>query len=863
MQVSSISHHKIDQWHGRYSSISPHAVPPGGSRTQDNIESLDAGRLSARKGIQPHVGPSPPGADDILSLYSYIRPLGNALITVDTSGDIKARIGSGSEIDLATGVKISRPWQFERSRRGHLIGANGLERGILWNGTSAAAFELGVDAPTAAPSVSTPSGGNATAGDYTCAFRFVDGDQPLGVPSSISPEVIVTAAEGDKFGWTGLAALASTQARVTHVELWRSPSDAPNVLYKIAQIGSGGNVLAIISDAGFASIGVHLNHDLIEGAKIVVTGCDVGAYNTTHTITAIYDSSVVTDITYTSNGLGGDWAAEGLDSSYDSDSDSELQAAAVADSEALLVVILPNGDVSARRFTPPPSHAIAVKSFQDRFFYLGTADYTAGTVAINTGSPGIVGTETAWTEGMVGRFIHIDGELEPYEITGYTTPTALVVGRIMGDTASSLAYAITPPPSDRNKIYYSEPDEPESVPVTNVITVQENTDDDDSIVGAMPFGSVLYVLKERHVYTCSFARQPKIDADVRLLTHRGCVNANCYTFHEGTAYLLDQLGAYKMSTGGAVEPISEPIQDLWRDGTIDWSKKEWFHVDADPVYGLVYFFVAFTGDSGTRPKRALVYNTRGKQWWTVDLGIEIGGSARAVVSGKVRLILGGEGRVVYLANEGETDVVTAETRSTATASTSTTLTDSTASFTDAMIGAPIAIVSGTGKGQLRRITARTSTQLTVDPAWATDPDATSTYLVGAIKWSIKSGLFEFAEDVAGHDRSFSFSFEPTIGASTLDLKRYLNHDSSPLTQPLKQHKGVGGLLTRAKGDDHAVVELQAIQRGSDPVAGWANDSYGGKGQTRMQGQRWAAFEMLGFKGDDPILVYGATVHGVT
>ncbi len=68
---------------------------------------------------------------------------------------------------------------------------------------------------------------------------------------------------------------------------------------------------------------------------------------------------------------------------------------------------------------------------------------------------------------------------------------------------------------------------------------------------------------------------------------------------------------------------------------------------------------------------------------------------------------------------------------TATSATATTISDSTASFATAgpgLINWLVVVVGGTGKGQVRRITANTGTQLTV-ATWDVTPDTTSTFRV--------------------------------------------------------------------------------------------------------------------------------------
>lgn len=66
---------------------------------------------------------------------------------------------------------------------------------------------------------------------------------------------------------------------------------------------------------------------------------------------------------------------------------------------------------------------------------------------------------------------------------------------------------------------------------------------------------------------------------------------------------------------------------------------------------------------------------------------------------------------------------------TATSATSTTLSDSSAPFNAVAAGWTVRITGGTGQGQERTVESRTTSQLTVDSAWLTVPDATSIYVV--------------------------------------------------------------------------------------------------------------------------------------
>jgi len=77
-------------------------------------------------------------------------------------------------------------------------------------------------------------------------------------------------------------------------------------------------------------------------------------------------------------------------------------------------------------------------------------------------------------------------------------------------------------------------------------------------------------------------------------------------------------------------------------------------------------------------------------------------------------------------------------KGTASAGAAGSITDGTKSWaTGFYVGAYVNILSGTGAGQTRLITASTGTVLTVTPNWATTPDATSVYMIsgfGGDRW---------------------------------------------------------------------------------------------------------------------------------
>jgi hypothetical protein len=114
---------------------------------------------------------------------------------------------------------------------------------------------------------------------------------------------------------------------------------------------------------------------------------------------------------------------------------------------------------------------------------------------------------------------------------------------------------------------------------------------------------------------------------------------------------------------------------------------------------------------------------------TVDAADFVGGATSGEVEITSGDIIASSGAfALTLAADATTEDMNLVVTGTATGGTASTLEDSGASWdVDAHAGRLVIIESGTGAGQVRMITANTSTAMTVAPDWATPPDATSAY----------------------------------------------------------------------------------------------------------------------------------------
>lgn len=195
-----------------------------------------------------------------------------------------------------------------------------------------------------------------------------------------------------------------------------------------------------------------------------------------------------------------------------------------------------------------------------------------------------------------------------------------------------------------NSLWHSEIDEPESAPSAYELILQENASDSDSIVAMVPFGSMLLIFQSRHLYRLQYVSQPLIDASMLLTAYRGALNARCVDVYDGVAFVADSFGMYAFD-GQSSEAISVPVDNYWRDGTIDFSKSKYFHVSITPNDRVVRFHYCQSGD-GIYPTRALCFCIATKAWWEEVYDQPVGASSKLSLLGRMTPVFGGNGQVL-------------------------------------------------------------------------------------------------------------------------------------------------------------------------------------------------------------------------
>jgi len=735
------------------------------------------------------------------------------------------------------------PVSFAQTRHGSLIFANGLDKPQHWDGVSATSDDVGIIAPASGPSILSPGSGNSEEGDYNFYYRYVAERAGVRVFSNMSPVTTHAAAEDDQFEWTTLA--NSTQSRVTHIELWRSTVAQNRRLFRIANIGQGGSITS--STGGTVVFTLPAGHGIVAGQLITVAGHSEGTFNTTFQIASVTTTTVTTGTTASGTGTGGTWFCSGL-KVVDTSSDAALFGLSGDD---VIAVRRAGGLSNINSNTVPPDFKSVVTNFQDRMVYGVDAVYSTGTVTTN-GTTTLTGSGTAWKTHWAGRYVWVAGEEQIFKITTVDSTTSITLDRPATTSGGSKAYAIRPGHDERNRIYVSEQDMPESAQLT--IDIQESLRDNDEMTGLIPLSALLIVGKQHTLYAVTWQSQPDIDAQPSLLLFRGLLNQRCWDEHEGTLYLMDDQGPYALS-GSKLERIDLPIHDYWRDGDVllTDAKTKYYSVGVDPSQHKVYFRVQLTGDTTAMPQRAMVWDIDFKKWSKETYVWPVGGSCKLEVSSRQRMLVGAHDNIIYLANEGLADGIATAVTGTVTSSADGTVTDSTASFATTAIHASVAIISGTGKRQIRRITARTGTQLTIDSNWTTNPVAGDKYIVGGIEWLMKSSRFDLLKISEPNRRYVRIGYSPTTNAADLDMRFFRNHSTSAETFTNEWKNIVDGVTIDA-GDDDVVCDLKLTQNTEQNDIGSKEFplEIGHMNYSTNQGDRYLQVELRGYQSKDSI-----------
>jgi hypothetical protein len=225
---------------------------------------------------------------------------------------------------------------------------------------------------------------------------------------------------------------------------------------------------------------------------------------------------------------------------------------------------------------PPPCTPIVVE-FRNRLSYMGDIPNVApaGTVSAVQGSDIITGSfDVEWDRCLEGKYIQLEGDCRPYEILCIMPPeigTSPPIQRLQlvepyeGTDQTGATYTICGHP---NRIWFSEPFEPEYVPGSSFIDVEPG--DGDRIMGAVSNFDSLVVCKRRKTYVLRWRDNPvlEIPCPARVSSDIGCISPRSFAQVEsGSVWLSDRGLAIYDGRSVSMVPESSDFDVFFTDPT--------------------------------------------------------------------------------------------------------------------------------------------------------------------------------------------------------------------------------------------------------------------------------------------------------
>jgi hypothetical protein len=505
----------------------------------------------------------------------------------------------------------------------------------------------------------------------------------------------------------------------------------------------------------------------------------------------------------------------------------------------------------------PTSSSCSVVSHLGRMWAAGHVSYDEGHVTGEIGSTLVSGVGTEWPSSFETRRISFYGGDQEYVIKSVDVANqTLTLDKPLGFRIGKFTkYAIKPNRATSRIVYYTESGKPEQWPVWNGMPVAENGDE---IVGLITFDSFLYVVEKAHIHRLTLKDNPAVDGAIFLAVRRGAVNIRCVAIDDDGAYMLDESGVHLFDGRKSVS-ISTPIQDLFRKDRIDgelrinWSAdRRLWHAVSDPQSRIVRFFVSMSGDG--QPRHAVCFNAESQSWHIEEYPVPI--TASAIGQLGVDRCLGGTTarRIVSIGDSGSLVDLSPESYAVGGIVGSCgpiSLTDNAVSFAPELAGCSVSVVSGRGVGQSRLIVSVTESTLLLDRPWMIRPDSTSRYQINAINWRWQSKRWRLNEDDESNEQGVSLVFTPTKSVTTVAIKYLFDFSRKPYLFGYTRTQD--GVSVRS-GDPQIVVDLSTD-------SGYARCRIDRFREITSHGKRFAAIDMSGFQGTDPVSISQVSVGG--
>lgn len=281
-----------------------------------------------------------------------------------------------------------------------------------------------------------------------------------------------------------------------------------------------------------------------------------------------------------------------------------------------------------------------------------------------------------------------------------------------------------------------------------------NRGDGEAITSILPFGTDILIHKGHATFRLLGDAIPfKIDP---LHSRWGNVSQESALEVDGKFYAWDrERGPYMTDTVNWQSLVDGWITNII--ATIDRAYLSDIRAVYDETAHVIRWAVPLSGNS--RKRMVLKYHVGLNTWLPPETGLEYGSFCTFTTSDGVLGVYMGDywGRVFRIGYGDRDGVLSTSTGEASigpvavTSATATTVTCGGAAFDttgNGLAGLPVAVVSGSGEWQWRRVQSNTATVITLDTThdnpWTTTPDSTYMLIVGGIRWYWTTPTLDFS-----------------------------------------------------------------------------------------------------------------------
>jgi hypothetical protein len=523
-------------------------------------------------------------------------------------------------------------------------------------------------------------------------------------------------------------------------------------------------------------------------------------------------------------------------------------------------------DLALSYYSVPPNDRPFICHHSDRMFACGSVDYTEGAVAVVNGSTTITGIGTEWKEAMGGRLLEVQGASQTYVVVSFdeTTQTGELSLAYADTTDPYAAYTIRNISEHDRFVDFSVGGLPEAFPYVGGYPTRKRLPDDylsGRVTGCFSMSSWFYVFCANRLYRLTYRVHPNTDGEFFKAAERGCVNFRSWVIVEDQIFALDCRGIY-VFTGGQFDPISLPVQPIFEshsDATwrINWSASKHFHAAYDVNEEIIRFVVAL--GSCETPRHAVCVDFRTKRWWIEEYHRPLTASCAGRIQGMPRLFFGSDRYEVLTWNRETLDGPTIDLgtlRGTVTDTDALWFEDEDAVFPSSRTeGAQVVLISANGTLQIRRVTEVDGTRIYLDQpvAWGT---GVTTYQIGGIPWSWKSGWFRWVDDDTNQKRRIELQYRPTSNASRMSLRQYHDMIETPIESNITQQSSAGNGWTLTKNAADMVIDTTKAN-------GVVVRRVDARRETEADGTRFESIELRGVTNGERQRINQITIEGAT